>query len=57
MLTRRLLSAALLGLGLAASALTQGTTSERRLTLMPNVPTFAQAGLPGFGMKSWLGFP
>jgi tripartite-type tricarboxylate transporter receptor subunit TctC len=33
-----------------------GTTAERRLALMPNVPTFAEAGLPGFGMKSWLGF-
>lgn len=32
-----------------------GTTSEKRLTLMPGVPTFAEAGLPGFGMKSWLG--
>ena len=25
-------------------------------TLHVNVPTFAEAGLPGFGMKSWLGF-
>lgn len=33
-----------------------GTTSEKRLALMPGVPTFAEAGLPGFGMKSWLGF-
>ncbi len=33
-----------------------GTTAERRLSLMPNVPTFTEAGLPGFGMKSWLGF-
>lgn len=32
-----------------------GTTSEARLALMPGVPTFAEAGLPGFGMKSWLG--
>ncbi len=31
------------------------TTSEARLPLMPGVPTFAEAGLPGFGMKSWLG--
>jgi tripartite-type tricarboxylate transporter receptor subunit TctC len=33
-----------------------GTTSETRLALMPGVPTFAEAGLGGFGMKSWLGF-
>lgn len=33
-----------------------GTTAERRLSLMPNVPTFTEAGLSGFGMKSWLGF-
>ena len=33
-----------------------GTTSEARLPLMPGVPTFAEAGLPAFGMKSWLGF-
>jgi tripartite-type tricarboxylate transporter receptor subunit TctC len=32
-----------------------GTTSEQRLALMPNVPTFKEAGLPGFGMRSWLG--
>jgi len=32
-----------------------GTTAEARLALMPGVPTFAEAGLPGFGMKSWLG--
>ena len=32
-----------------------GTTAETRLPLMPGVPTFAEAGLPGFGMKSWLG--
>lgn len=31
------------------------TTSEVRLPLMPNVPTFAEAGLPGFGMRSWIG--
>jgi tripartite-type tricarboxylate transporter receptor subunit TctC len=32
-----------------------GTTAEKRLPLLPDVPTFAEAGLPGFGMKSWLG--
>jgi tripartite-type tricarboxylate transporter receptor subunit TctC len=31
------------------------TTAETRLPLMPNVPTFAEAGLPGFGMRSWIG--
>jgi tripartite-type tricarboxylate transporter receptor subunit TctC len=31
------------------------TTAETRLPLMPNVPTFKEAGLPGFGMRSWLG--
>lgn len=32
-----------------------GTTAEKRLPLLPDVPTFTEAGLPGFGMKSWLG--
>jgi tripartite-type tricarboxylate transporter receptor subunit TctC len=31
------------------------TTAETRLPLMPDVPTFAEAGLPGFGMRSWIG--
>ena len=31
------------------------TTAQSRLSLMPGVPTFAEAGLPGFGMKSWIG--
>lgn len=31
------------------------TTSESRLPLMPGVPTFDEAGLPGFGMRSWIG--
>jgi len=31
------------------------TTAETRLPLMPGVPTFAEAGLPGFGMRSWIG--
>lgn len=31
------------------------TTAEGRLPLMPTVPTFTEAGLPGFGMRSWIG--
>jgi len=31
------------------------TTSQTRLPLMPGVPTFKEAGLPGFGMRSWIG--
>ena len=31
------------------------TTADGRLPLMPTVPTFTEAGLPGFGMRSWIG--
>lgn len=31
------------------------TTAEARLPLLPEVPTFAEAGLPGFGIRSWIG--
>ena len=31
------------------------TTAESRLPLLPDVPTFAEAGLPGFGIRSWIG--
>ena len=30
-------------------------TGETRLSALPQVPTFAEAGLPGFGMKNWNG--
>jgi tripartite-type tricarboxylate transporter receptor subunit TctC len=30
-------------------------TSGRRLALIPDIPTVAQAGLPGYEMASWLG--
>ena len=30
-------------------------TGEKRLAALPNVPTFAQAGLPGFEMNQWYG--
>ena len=29
------------------------TTNSRRTTLLPDVPTMAQAGMPGFSMSSW----
>lgn len=32
-----------------------GTTSEGRLAVISDVPTFKEAGLPGFDMRSWLG--
>jgi tripartite-type tricarboxylate transporter receptor subunit TctC len=32
-----------------------GVTSSRRLTNMQDVPTLAQAGIPGFEMQSWQG--
>jgi len=28
-------------------------TTERRMTLAPNLPTMAEAGVPGFAMSSW----
>jgi tripartite-type tricarboxylate transporter receptor subunit TctC len=31
-------------------------TSEQRLPLLPNVPTFAESGLGEFTLRSWLGF-
>lgn len=31
-------------------------TGERRSTITPNVPTFAEAGYPGFEFLSWAGF-
>ena len=30
-------------------------SGEHRLTSMPDVPTFTEAGLPGFEMKNWNG--
>jgi tripartite-type tricarboxylate transporter receptor subunit TctC len=31
-------------------------TSQQRLVELPDVPTFAQAGLPGFDVQDWVGF-
>jgi tripartite-type tricarboxylate transporter receptor subunit TctC len=31
------------------------TSGERRLPILPDVPTFAEAGLPGYGIRSWIG--
>jgi len=31
------------------------TTAENRLSLLPDVPTFAEAGLPSFAIRSWIG--
>ncbi len=33
-----------------------GITGTRRVSIMPNVPIFAEQGLPGFDIDSWLGF-
>jgi tripartite-type tricarboxylate transporter receptor subunit TctC len=30
-------------------------TTENRMTALPQVPTFAEAGLPGYELKSWYG--
>ena len=30
-------------------------TGETRLEALPQVPTYAEAGLPGYDMKSWFG--
>ena len=32
-----------------------GVTSAKRLTATPDVPTFAEAGLPGFEVEQWYG--
>ncbi len=32
-----------------------GVASEKRATVVPNVPTFAEAGYPGFEAASWVG--
>jgi len=32
-----------------------GVTSSKRLADLPNVPTIAEAGVPGFEMQSWQG--
>jgi tripartite-type tricarboxylate transporter receptor subunit TctC len=32
-----------------------GVTSDKRLTAMPQVPTMAEAGLPGFEIVAWFG--
>ncbi|PZW38887.1 tripartite-type tricarboxylate transporter receptor subunit TctC [Humitalea rosea] len=31
------------------------TTADTRLSILPDVPTFAEAGMPGFGIRSWIG--
>ena len=31
------------------------TTGDTRMAALPEVPTFAEAGLPGFDMKTWFG--
>ena len=31
-------------------------TGSRRLSLLPQVPTFNEAGLPGYDLKTWFGF-
>ena len=32
-----------------------GVTSARRSTMLPNVPTIAESGLPGYDMNAWIG--
>lgn len=32
-----------------------GITANRRLSLLPNIPTFSESGLPGFVFDSWFG--
>jgi tripartite-type tricarboxylate transporter receptor subunit TctC len=31
------------------------STGEQRLPILPDVPTFTQAGLPGYDVRSWIG--
>ncbi len=40
---------------LAATA-DAGIPSEKRSALLPDVQTFAEAGLPGFNFVTWMGF-
>jgi tripartite-type tricarboxylate transporter receptor subunit TctC len=32
-----------------------GVTSSQRMTVLPNVPTIAESGLPGYEVANWLG--
>ena len=32
-----------------------GVTSERRISVLPDVPTFAESGMPGFDVDPWFG--
>jgi tripartite-type tricarboxylate transporter receptor subunit TctC len=37
------------------SVIPYGVTSQQRMAEIPNVPTLAEAGLPGFDVQSWYG--
>jgi tripartite-type tricarboxylate transporter receptor subunit TctC len=39
----------------AGSIKAYAVTSETRLALAPDIPTFAEMGLPGFSFSPWLG--